>query len=76
MATGLSSAALAQTQSDDIVGVKLGMTADEVRAALKAHDPAMKVIDYAKRNARPGVPASLARFLAAVRRRRIRLRRI
>lgn len=46
----------------DIVGIKLGMTADQVRASLKAHDPNMKIIDYASWKAAPGVPASLAKI--------------
>lgn len=39
----LSSAALAQQPAFDIVGLKLGMTESEVLAAIKAHDPKLKV---------------------------------
>ncbi len=52
----------AAEKPSDIVGVKLGMTADQVRMALKAHDPNMKIVDYASWKAAPGVPASLAKI--------------
>lgn len=40
----LSSTVLAQQPSFDIVGLRLGMTESEVVAAIKAHDPKLKVI--------------------------------
>lgn len=52
----------AADKPSDIVGIKLGMTADQVRAALKAHDANMKIVDYASWKAAPGVPASLAKI--------------
>lgn len=61
-ALGMSAPAFAQLKARDIAGVKLGMSIDEVRAAMKAHDPAMQVIDMATWNAKPGVPASLAKI--------------
>ena len=56
-----SSTAFAQTKPiDDVVGIRLGMSAAEVRAAIKAHDPEMSIKDATKWEARPGIPASLA----------------
>ncbi len=42
----LSAAAFAQQPSFDIVGLRLGMTESDVLAALKAHDPSLKVTTY------------------------------
>lgn len=39
----LSAAAIAQQPSFDIVGLRLGMTESEVTAAIKAHDPKLKL---------------------------------
>ncbi|SFM26005.1 hypothetical protein [Rugamonas rubra] len=59
---GLSGPSFGQAKTTDIVGLKLGMSPDEARAAVKAHDAAIKVVDMASWNARPGVPASLAKI--------------
>lgn len=57
-----SNFAFAGEKPSDIVGIKLGMTADQVRATLKTHDPNMKIVDYANWKAAPGLPASLAKI--------------
>ncbi|WGG53227.1 hypothetical protein [Rugamonas sp. DEMB1] len=59
---GVSGPSFGQAKTTDIVGLKLGMSPDQARAALKAHDATMKVVDMASWNARPGVPASLAKI--------------
>lgn len=61
-ALALAGPSFGQAKATDIVGLKLGMSPDEVRAALKAHDATMKIVDLASWNARPGVPASLAKI--------------
>ncbi|MGZ5799370.1 MAG: hypothetical protein ACXWJZ_01925 [Burkholderiaceae bacterium] len=56
-----SSTAFAQAKLvDDVVGIRLGMSAEQVRSAIKAHDPEMKFKDAGTWEARPGVPPSLA----------------
>jgi hypothetical protein len=38
----------------------MGMTPDQVRAAIKAYDPQMKISDHSTYQERPGIPASVA----------------
>jgi hypothetical protein len=52
--------ASAEEKKPDIIGVQLGMSPDEVRAALKKQDPNMKVLDFNQWQAKGGVPSSLA----------------
>ncbi|MBJ7313619.1 hypothetical protein ACFOLJ_27090 [Rugamonas sp. CCM 8940] len=59
---GLAGPSFGQAKAVDIVGLRLGMSPDEARAALKSHDATMKIVDLASWNARPGVPASLAKI--------------
>lgn len=59
---GLSGQSFGQAKATDIVGLKLGMSPDEARAALKAHDATMKIADLASWRAQPGVPASIAKI--------------
>ena len=66
LALSLSSAVQAQPKATDVVGIKLGMSVEEVRAAMKAHDPNMIFVEWASWNARPGVPASLAKVRGCI----------
>jgi hypothetical protein len=66
LALVFSTALHAQPKATDVVGIKLGMSVDEVRAAIKAHDPNMIVVEWASWNARPGVPASLAKLRGCI----------
>lgn len=55
-----------QLKANDIAGLILGMSVEEVRASLKAHNPAMQVVDEAQWKAAPGVPVSLAKISGCV----------
>lgn len=58
--TAATGVAHAQLKNPDIVGLKIGMTPDEVRAVLKKHAPEMDVKETSSWQPSPGVPASLA----------------
>lgn len=66
LAMAFSNLSYAQSKAPDVVGIKLGMSVDEVRAAIKAHDPNMIIVEWASWNARPGVPASLAKIRGCI----------
>lgn len=55
-----STCAIAQMKNEDILGIKLGMTAEQVRAVVKSQNPAMRTRDAAKYQDQPGLPSSVA----------------
>jgi hypothetical protein len=63
---GTLASGAASAQAIDVLGVKTGMTLEQVKAALLKHDPAMRFTEGLRRyEARPNYPASIIELRAS-----------